>query len=273
MKAPLVSIVTSTYNEVSDGTLRRAIHSVRAQTYSNWELTIVADCSPPPVSHQIEELLAQFGDKRIHYHNLPEKSDVAYPGLEPKKQGVARSSGELLCFLDADNEFTPDHLKRSVEMLAEDPTLDFVYCDSVVGLLRPLPLLGRLRFTWKKPEWSEKRKERMRVSNFIDMSEPVMRRAAYEAAGGLQPKMIYAIDWALWRDMIASGRTRFRHSPHIGFHYYTSSLSAHLIYFGLMVAENNDLPFDMEKALKKREAKYSAATRAKQKTFNSEGRG
>lgn len=268
-KDPLVSIVTSTCYEVSDGTLKRAILSVRGQTYANWELNIVADCSPPQVSKKIEELIAGFNDPRIHYYNLPEKSSTAFTGLEPKKEGVRRSGGELLCFLDADNEFTPDHLTRSVAVLAEDPALDFVYCDAVISLLRPFPLVEGLRFVWRKPEWDEKRKKRMKVSNFIDMGEPVMRRSSYEAAGGLKPKIIYATDWALWRDMIEAGRDRFRHDSHIGFKYYTSSLQAHLIYFGLMLAENNNLPFDMEKALNKRAAKYLAATNAKQQAFNS----
>src|SRR6266568_7368308 len=104
---PLVSIVSSTYNEASDGTLKRAILSVKAQTYPTWEMNIVADCAPPHVSKKAEELIAGFNDSRIHYYNLPEKSSTAFTGLEPKKEGVRRSRGELLCFLDADNEYTP----------------------------------------------------------------------------------------------------------------------------------------------------------------------
>ncbi len=44
METKLVSIITSTYNRAKQ--LERAIKSMKAQTYSNWEMIIVDDCSP-----------------------------------------------------------------------------------------------------------------------------------------------------------------------------------------------------------------------------------
>jgi glycosyltransferase involved in cell wall biosynthesis len=63
---PLVSILLPTYE--SHGTLgERAIPSVLAQTYENWELIVIGDAAPP----ETEQVIAKFREPRIRYRNLP----------------------------------------------------------------------------------------------------------------------------------------------------------------------------------------------------------
>ncbi len=266
VQEPLVSIITSTFREVLDGTLERSINSVRAQRYQNWELWVVEDGSLH--SDQIEGLIARYNDPRIHAYHLPEKGEVVYPGLKPKQKGVELSKGEFLCFLDADNEYLADHLELAVPELAANPELDLVYCDSVVRLVHPVMGLT-LPFHWKKPEWSQKRAERMKKSNFIDMSEAVIRRSSYDNSGGLRESVPYAIDWGLFRDMVNSGNAKFRHLPNEGLVYYTSSLGHHAAYFFLMLIENRmKRSYDLEKKMLKRRSLMEAKLMRKQEGYS-----
>ncbi len=78
------------------------------------------------------------------------------------------------------------------------------------------------------------------------MSEPVFTRAAYRASGGLATKH-HAADWMLWKAFIAEGKNNFKHSPHRGLIYYTSTVKHHLSYIALMLAQKSGIGYTSEK--------------------------
>jgi len=281
----------STYGEIesqrpdgaSDSMLSRAIGSVIAQTYPDWELWVVSDHPPGDIRDAIESLISSYRDDRIHYEDLASRGGPAAPGAKPKRLGVERSKGELLAFLDADNAFGPDHLLRCVHAFTECKSgLDLVYCDTRVvyaanantddilhnAVALPYHLLGTIfgekfsgeirknvhppapigplsgaPFIWEKPDWNENSAKKLQRFNFIDTSDAIMTRAAYEAAGGIQDAI--NLDWRLWLAMIHAGRKRFRHIPHVDVTYTTESLSQHREYYGLSVIDKLDLPVDV----------------------------
>ena len=285
--APLVSVVMSTYLEVNasapvgeEGSmLARAIESVIAQSYPNWELWVVSDHPPESGREAIERLIASFGDERIHYEDLGTRAGLGTLGVKPKQRGVERSRGTLLAFLDADNAFEREHLSRSVQAFSESgDTLDLVYCDTrvifggkaegedfgqqvitflyrLVGRevlergLYPLSVFGRIAgepFTWEKPVWGPAAAKKLASFNFIDVSDAVMTRTAYESAGGLRD-LPYLSDWQLWLDMIRAGHDQFRRVPHVGLRYTTASLVHHRRHYGLSLIDKLNLPIDMAK--------------------------
>ena len=61
MNNGLVSIIMPSYN--TGGYIKNSIESVLAQTYENWELIIVDDCS----TDDTDSIVGQFSDKRIRY--------------------------------------------------------------------------------------------------------------------------------------------------------------------------------------------------------------
>ena len=65
-KKPVVSIVMPAYN--SSATIEDSIESVLHQTFTDWELLIIDDCS----EENIEKKVRGFQDKRIHYYRLAE---------------------------------------------------------------------------------------------------------------------------------------------------------------------------------------------------------
>ena len=71
-KKPVVSIVMPAYN--SSATIEDSIESVLHQTFTDWELLIIDDCS----EENIEKKVRGFQDKRIHYYRLAENHGVAH---------------------------------------------------------------------------------------------------------------------------------------------------------------------------------------------------
>jgi len=102
MKKPLVSIMMPAYN--AGKYIRRAIQSVLVQTYENWELIIVDDCS----TDNTYEIVANYKDPRIrilrHEQNM---------GVGPSRNdALSASRGQWVTVLDADDQWLPERLDR-----------------------------------------------------------------------------------------------------------------------------------------------------------------
>lgn len=122
--APQVSIVLPTYSRAD--LLPGAIDSVLAQTFTDWELIIVDDCSTdetPDVIARYESL-----DPRIRsIRNDPNKKLPASLNI-----GMDAASGAYLTWTSDDNFYRPRALQRMVEELDADPELGVVYADCML---------------------------------------------------------------------------------------------------------------------------------------------
>jgi len=104
MKKPLVSVMMPAYN--AGKYIGRAIESVLAQTYENWELIIVDDCS----IDNTYEIAASYKDPRIrilrHEQNM---------GVGPSRNdALSASTGQWMAGLDADDAWLPERLERLI---------------------------------------------------------------------------------------------------------------------------------------------------------------
>jgi len=106
---PTVSVIIPTYNRAK--VLPRAIESVLTQTYDDFELIIVDDASTDDTAAVVE----QFDDNRVQYYCLDENSGAN----AARNKGVERSSGELISFLDSDDELLNTHIERVVNKILE----------------------------------------------------------------------------------------------------------------------------------------------------------
>lgn len=112
MSERLVSIITPTYN--CGKFIARTIDSVQAQTYQNWEMIIVDDCSTDNTKEVVEEYVKN--DSRIHYHLLEVNSGAAVARTTSMK--LAR--GEYMAFLDSDDIWMPDKLERQIKWMNDN---------------------------------------------------------------------------------------------------------------------------------------------------------
>ncbi len=98
----LISVIIPTYNRAQ--LLPRAIKSVLNQTYSDWELIVVDDGS----EDETAMVVSQFDDSRIRYIRK-ENTGAA----DSRNVGVSHSKGEVITFLDSDDEAFPDWLEEA----------------------------------------------------------------------------------------------------------------------------------------------------------------
>lgn len=111
MTEKLVSIITPTYN--CGRFIARTIDSVLAQTYQNWEMIIVDDCSGDDTRQIVEAYIKD--DSRIQYYLLEENSGAAVA----RTTAMKLAKGSYMAFLDSDDIWTPDKLARQIQWMTE----------------------------------------------------------------------------------------------------------------------------------------------------------
>lgn len=110
MKNELISIIMPTYNCAKF--IKETIQSVINQTYENWELVIVDDCS----NDNTEEIVASFNDKRIKYHKLEKNSGAAVARTTAMKM----ATGNYMAFLDSDDLWKKDKLEKQLDFMKKN---------------------------------------------------------------------------------------------------------------------------------------------------------
>lgn len=115
-KLPLVSIILPTYNR--NELLPRAIESVMAQTYPDWELIVWDDGSTIPA----REIVESYNDQRIHYY-WNENHGMSYA----LNQAIGKAQGEVIAFLDDDDIWINTKLSEQIILLKNNPIVDMVF--------------------------------------------------------------------------------------------------------------------------------------------------
>lgn len=100
----LVSIITPSYNTARF--IVETIESVLEQTYRNWELIIVDDCS----TDDTESIVASFRDDRIRYIRNEKNSGAAVS----RNRALREAKGRWIAFLDSDDLWLPEKLERQI---------------------------------------------------------------------------------------------------------------------------------------------------------------
>jgi glycosyltransferase involved in cell wall biosynthesis len=114
---PLVSVVMPTYERPE--LLARAVESVLAQTYPNFELLVVGDACP-----SVDGSVATVQDPRVRHWNLAEHAGDN--GASPRNYALkAMARGTVIAYLDDDNRWKPDHLESLVTLLVADSAASF----------------------------------------------------------------------------------------------------------------------------------------------------
>lgn len=106
----LVSIITPVYN--SEKYIGDTIKSVLEQTYKNWEMLIIDDCS----TDNTAEAINQFDDPRIKYFKLDKNSGAAVA----RNVALEKAKGRYIAFLDADDIWKPEKIEKQVEFMMKN---------------------------------------------------------------------------------------------------------------------------------------------------------
>lgn len=102
----LVSIIMAAFN--AERTIEVAIDSVLSQSYKNWELLVVDDCSSDSTAGKV----LGKNDSRIHLIRNSKNAGVS----KSRKKGMEAANGEWIAVLDSDDAWTPDKLEKQIKL-------------------------------------------------------------------------------------------------------------------------------------------------------------
>lgn len=117
---PLVSIITPSYN--SKDFIGETIESVLSQTYKNWEMIIVDDCSNDLSQEYIEKYSQKDG--RIKLIKLNENVGAGIA----RNEAIKSAKGKYIAFLDSDDLWEKNKLKKQI-IFMEENEYSFTFTD------------------------------------------------------------------------------------------------------------------------------------------------
>lgn len=115
----LVSIIMPAYN--AEKLISDSINSVLSQTYKNFELIVIDDCSQDQTSQVVENFILK--DKRVKLIKNIKNKGVA----ETRNTGLDQAKGDYVAFLDSDDKWDNNKLEKQLNILKERNDVDIVY--------------------------------------------------------------------------------------------------------------------------------------------------
>lgn len=119
------SIIVAAYN--IENYIERAVLSVENQTFKDYELIIVNDCSTDSTSIRIKKLLEKYDNIIYKEHTENKKAGGA------RNTGLDIANGEYIVFLDGDDKLANDRVLQKLSNLIGDDTPDIIYLGFKIG--------------------------------------------------------------------------------------------------------------------------------------------
>ncbi len=175
-KKPLVSIIMPVFNR--EDVVFDAINSVLNQSYDNWELIIVDDCS----TDGTRNLLNTLDNKKIKVllHETNSGSSSA------RNTALNESKGEIIMYLDSDNEWDSRYVEVMVGAFIELPDADALYSAQLIYNNSEEPVAMR---------FAPFNKSLLHNANYIDMNSFCHKRYIINKVGKFDEKLIRLVDW------------------------------------------------------------------------------
>lgn len=184
IRNPEVSIILPTYCRGSNGLLQRAIDSILAQEFSNFELIVMDDGSTDATA----DLLGAYvkaDDRVIHVRH---DDNCGLPALRVN-EGLLMARGEICAYQFDDDQWSGSFLARMTQELRTNPGIEVAYGRSQFSFEGKTLILGR-PFNYSQ----------LIEGNFISNNSLVHRRSVFERLGGYDMHLVMRrlCDWDLW---------------------------------------------------------------------------
>jgi glycosyltransferase involved in cell wall biosynthesis len=213
---PKVSVIIPNYNHIRY--LRQRIDSVFGQTYRDFEVILLDDCS----TDDSRSILAEYANDarvRIEFNEVNSGST-----FKQWNRGVRLARGEYIWVAESDDYADERLLERLVKILDEEPEVTFAYCRSwrITRDGRPNGFADSYLAEFDPQRWTvdfradgqeECRNWFVFANSVPNASCVVFRRAAYDRVGGVDQRMCVSGDWKLWATMALEGRIAYVAEP------------------------------------------------------------
>ena len=181
---PEVSVIIPTRNRTAY--LSRAIASVLAQTFADWELIVIDDGTADDTISVIEG----FKDARIHC----QRNLLCHGAATARNSGIDLARGKFVAFLDDDDTWHPTKLEKQLVKFRNGPAaLGLVYCG-----LRWVSEAGDVLRIWR-PKARGKIFRDLLIANVVGTpSSVIVKREVILSAGAFDPEIIPFEDYEAW---------------------------------------------------------------------------
>jgi glycosyltransferase involved in cell wall biosynthesis len=217
MAPPRVTVAIPTWN--GGRFVAEAIQSILSQSFTDLDIVIVDDHS----TDSTVEAVHSFADPRMTLHENGRRLGI--PGNWNHALSLAR--GEYVCLFHQDDRMEPDNLARKVRVLDSDPTIGLVHSaiEIIVEPSAPYP----------PAQWVEEAAEDFIVDhpvyfrrlvlegNIICAPTVLARRQALVEAGGFDPELGFACDYALWMRVCLDRRVAFLSQPLVKYRWHADN--------------------------------------------------
>jgi glycosyltransferase involved in cell wall biosynthesis len=191
MLNPKVSFVVPCYKLAH--LLPECINSILGQTFEDFEILIMDDCSPD----NTPEVANSFKDPRVrHIRNEPNLRH-----LRNYNKGIELSRGEYIWLISADDYLRkPYVLENYIQVLEKSPRIGYSFCAGV-GVRKGLETEVLSYSIYDKHDCvvsGHRLLEKLAYSNIVLAASGLVRRECYQRHGAFPLDMPYAGDWYLW---------------------------------------------------------------------------
>lgn len=221
---PFVSVIIPVYNRRDF--LERALDSVEAQVYRNYEIVIADDGS----TDETKEYLKTIQHKYISLNHTGKPGHV-------RNMGFLASKGEYIAFLDSDDQWKPEKLTAQIEFFTHHPDI----------------LISHTREIWQRRGKiiSQKKQQHKRqgyifndalIKCIIGPSTVMLKRELFKDSGMFNPGLEIAEDYDLWLRITAQHPVGYIDKPLVikygGHHDQLSEKYGYIEYFRIRALEN-----------------------------------
>lgn len=210
----LISVIIPAYNAAP--TIERALDSVLAQDYDALDIIVVDDCSTDATA----AVAARYAGCGVRLVRL----DPGRGAAGARNAGIDAARGDLVAFLDADDEWLPGKLRKQAALLADNPRAVLVSCGS--RIISPDGInLGNI-YGDLKPAAGPDAWRTLLAYNFITTPSVLTYRQALLDAGGFDPALKVAEDQDMWLKLSMTGELAYVDEFLVLVHMMPNSLSS-----------------------------------------------
>jgi glycosyltransferase involved in cell wall biosynthesis len=213
---PKVSVIIPNYNHARY--LRQRIESVLGQTYQDFEVILLDDCS----TDDSRSILSKYADDpRVGIEFNPVNSGSTFKQWD---KGVRLARGEYVWIAESDDYANERLLERLVSLLDAEASSVLAYCrswrvlsDGQISESLNFHYLGLDQQRWATDFWADGREEcqnyLVRRNTIPNASAVLFRREVYVRVGGADESLVLCGDWKLWAAMALEGRIAYSGEP------------------------------------------------------------
>lgn len=187
-----ISIIMAAYN--AEKTIESAIHSVLSQTYPDFELLVVNDCSTDKTAVLVAAIAEK--DDRVRLISNEKNSGVSYT----RKHGLEEARGEWIAILDSDDAWASEKLEKQIE-LQKKTNAELLFTGSAFMDADGRPI------NWYLHAPAEVTYRQLLKQNVLSNSSALVRKelyAKYYAVGDGMHE-----DFAIWLSILKEGRKAY----------------------------------------------------------------